>query len=242
MKITTKYNIIQEVPSTMNILIAKFENEEMGNECIDWANEMLCAGYTSANLVQFSKLSPDDDYIKFIGYLNVILDEFKLDIISIEDLLKSYGIHIATQAINDERTIIDVLEEFESLFSYYQYYIFYDFPFLCEAYRQLKTEGEQYIWNEELDFRNKDEYIKSYLKKWIKNTDSQLITSWNKKTYIQRLYVRYKYIFAWMSIVLVIAIYILVVYYSFKLTKSFFSPIFISIVMLISLGKIRKLL
>jgi len=221
--------LLQKVPLTTEILLCNAQPEkEIDNRWIDWANQMLKAGYISDNLLEFSKLSPEaDNQISLIGLANVILDELIIDSIPIEDILKFHAINIAKQAINNEKEIFETLGLLRDLFHDYEYHIFYDFPILWKAYEQLKIHGEQIVWEDkELNFRNKEDYIKGYLRSWIGNSTSKIITTMVKKSPIQRFFSFYGPI---LILILIFVSIIFIVYYSYQLTHSFVLPIIISV-------------
>ncbi len=183
--------LLKKVPHTTKILLSNKEQERYINaQWIDWSNKMLEAGYTSDHLLEFSKLSVDDDnQIRLTGLANVILDELHLDSIPMEDILKFHGIYLAKKAINNEKEILETLEALRDLFYDSGYYIFYDFILLCKAYEQLKKNGEQILWEDkEFNFRNKEEYIKRYLRGWIENSTNKIVSSVMNKNPIQRFF------------------------------------------------------
>lgn len=216
---------------------------------IDWANQLLQAGYSNEQIIELSSTTTLEEQVKLIGLTNVILDKLHIDLNDASTILKYYGIYIVQQCLADDTDTFDTLERLEGLFMHTKFYRFYDFHILYLAYKELQEEGEQYYWKE-MTLQNKDAYIKDYFHRWLKQPESQIYAKWEKKSTFCKtvesiLYNKYAYIFYSIIIAILVLLFFWTMYTLFSST--FISAIIFSCVasciivnVIYYIAKIRK--
>jgi hypothetical protein len=171
--------LFKDVPVTAQIAFEKIsipqEDFIVSSEWFDWASELITAGYTNPDILALSERKEADNIeeeVQLLGLTNVVFDELDIDLKDTESIYRYYGIYIINMSREWEWELRDTLCYLAYLYTFTQSVIFYDFPFLHAAYVKLKEEGEQMIWTD-MDWKNKDDYVRTYLRRWIRNPKSQ---------------------------------------------------------------------
>ena len=129
----TLNDLLQKVPMTAEILFYKQQNSNINIQWINWAIEMLQAGYETENLIILAGEDIHCNPFEFTALTNKIFEELHLNKINITDrvfiIYSTYLIKQAVQSPNKEK-ISEVLfnaaipliaknPEFKSLHEYY---------------------------------------------------------------------------------------------------------------------------
>ncbi len=173
----TLNDLLQKVPMTAEILFYKQQNSNINIQWINWAIEMLQAGYETENLIILAGEDIHCNPFEFTALTNKIFEELHLNKINITDrvfiIYSTYLIRQAVQSPNKEK-ISEVLFKLEQLYIDTEYNsILCDFYLLSNAIGELKSYGTQWYWNDvALTKEDWYKYTLNYLKQWI-NTPIQ---------------------------------------------------------------------
>lgn len=226
--------IYDNVPLTAAIafywIITGNERHKVSSQWVDWAKQLLQAGYSNEQIIELSSTTTLEEQVKLIGLTNVILDKLHIDLNDVGTIVKHYGMYIIQQGLSNNEDIFVILTQLECLFTHTKFYLLYDFHCLFHAYKDLRKEGKQYYWKE-LNLQNKDIYIKEYFHKWLIQPESQLYIKWEKKSTFRRtiesiLYNKHAYLFYSIVIVVLALLFCWIMYTLFS--TSFISSIIFS--------------
>lgn len=173
----TLNDLLQKVPMTAEILFYKQRNSNINIQWINWAIEMLQAGYETENLIILAGEDIHCNPFEFTTLTNKIFEELHLNKINITDrvfiIYSTYLIKQAVQSPNKEK-ISEVLLKLEQLCVDTEYNsTLYDFYLLSNAIGELKSYGIQWYWNDAtLTKENWYGYTLNYFEQWI-NTPIQ---------------------------------------------------------------------
>jgi hypothetical protein len=184
--------IFKDVASTAQIAFYKISTppEEflVDTQWFEWASELLKAGYVSPSitkLAQKEEIGDIGEQIRLLGLVNIIFEELGINLNETDNIYWHYGIYIINTREEWDWTLYDTLLHLADLYYLTQSVLFYDFPDLCWAYKELKEEGEQIIW-QGITWNNKDDYVITYFHRWIKNPKSLRLEALSKETPIRK--------------------------------------------------------
>lgn len=221
---TSMEELLQKVPSTAKIAFYKIavseENLQINSEWFEWAAELILAGYTNPHILELSQETNTDNQIHLKGLTNVILDELHIDLQDLSMICKYYGIYLINQGLAENKEVYEILFQLSSIFIFTNYSLFYDFYVLHLAYTELKEEGEQCYWDG-MNFKNKEEYTRKYLKQWLKKPGSKLFDKLEKKSSFRRTLELYLFneCTVWLYAILLITLVLIFYWAMFKLSS-----------------------
>lgn len=153
------------VKSTSEILAFKVLNRSVDNVWINWAVEMLMAGYNSENLLYLAGENENTNQFELQSLANKALSELKLDFSNEEKIINDYVCYLIDKAISKEKSHEYILEILKNLCIELEYASYlYDFYSLFYAQEDLKYDTHQWYW-ENADRENINQVIENYFLK-----------------------------------------------------------------------------
>lgn len=175
----TFYNpdkILEEVPTTPDVVVWTTFGDDIDDFCIDWANDMISAGFVNDSMKTLAKKTPTpDNQDELKELMNTIISEFNLNVPP-KYVLKNYICFLAMREHSDNITVLEAIEGLSYLYELDENVpIFKTFNLLYKAKLALDESGKQDIWDDDtLTAENSDEYILHYLYSLLEN-DSLII-------------------------------------------------------------------
>lgn len=159
---------MQPVVSTAEVLLHKVLNRDVEQIWIDWALEMLIAGFDTENLVILAGESEPSPYNQF--YLqeltSKVLAELALDLSNPHQLIKNYVYHLINNVIIDKIKSVNALSILKNLCQELNdERSLYNLCLLYWAKEDLSYADEQWYW-EGADKYNIDQIIIDYFIDW----------------------------------------------------------------------------
>jgi hypothetical protein len=156
---------MQPVKSTAEILSSKVLNQGIGANWVQWAIEMLSAGFDSEHLRMLAGELPPYDQLYLKDLTDKVLHELNLEYYNKEQAIRN----LIDKALNGEAEILKVLEILSRLCMERGYdRSLYNFYLLYHAKQELLKSKVQFYWGE-ADRSNIDTVIKEYFTSYKTN-------------------------------------------------------------------------
>jgi Glu-tRNA(Gln) amidotransferase subunit E-like FAD-binding protein len=163
---------MHKVKSTYKVLAYKLLEIGSTEEWIDWALEMMEAGFETEHLVILAGLSPHLNRFEFDDIVNKTLKELSLETVTIDEATYGYVYYLIDEALNSNITtkaVLDILREIcrerdydSNLFNFY---------LLAFAQEELKNLNVQFYW-EGADHNNIDSITNNEFQVWKNKYES----------------------------------------------------------------------
>jgi len=168
---------MHKVKSTYKVLADKVLQQDNAEDWIDWALEMMEAGFESEHLLILAGLSSKLNRFEFDEIVNKTLKELSLDKVKNEEIVNGYIYYLTIEALDGKLPTAVVLDKLRSLCRHRNY----DeelFPFYLLAYAQEELEelGVQFYW-QDADKSNIDSIIRDKLLEWKRNYENATMKS-----------------------------------------------------------------
>jgi hypothetical protein len=164
---------MHKVRSTYKILADKVQQQANAEDWIDWALEMMDAGFETEHLVILAGLSPHLNRFELDDIVNRALKELSLDTMTKDEMIYGYVYFLIDEALNSKissKAALDILRKLcrdrdyeEELFPFY---------LLAYAQEELDELGVQLYWKD-ADHNNIDSIIKDQFKDWKSKYESK---------------------------------------------------------------------
>ncbi len=160
--------ILDAVPETFEIMAMTVFDVEIDYKWIDWAKNMLNAGFVNENMRDFSNQHPGNNVQeKLREQVEVLICEFNLDIPK-EYVLLNYICYLLQLFQSGKRTVLNVIQSLSNLYVASGISYLLDFRLLYIAKINLDKTGNQNLWTKEtLTSENIDDYIVRYLELYL---------------------------------------------------------------------------
>jgi hypothetical protein len=157
---------MKPVASTSKILAFKILNRDINKQWVDWAIEMLMAGYDTENLaILAGELEPYNQF-ELQRLTDKILIELNLKIDNEDIIIKNYICYLIDRALDNEMSILSVLDELKDFCIDFNYdKNLFDFYLLFFAKDDLKDLELTFHWPG-ADRVNIDTIIREYFIKY----------------------------------------------------------------------------
>ncbi len=154
------------VNSTYEILAYKALNRSVDKSWVEWAYQMLLAGFDNENLVILSGETAPYNQFELKELTSKIFDELHLDYLDTEKIIKSYASYLIDKATSGEMPTIKVLKILETICVEldYEKYLYHFYSLYYAKTDLLDSENQWYI--EGVDRSNIDSTITDYFVKW----------------------------------------------------------------------------
>jgi hypothetical protein len=161
------------VLSTYKILKEKAFNSDISETWVDWAIEMIGAGYESENLYELAGISRPYNQFELHDLTNKVLKDLELDFSNKELTLRNYVYFIISNSINKPETYLKTLRELNTLCTELDFDKEYmDFYFLYFAKDDLIESETQWYWTG-ADRTNIDSIIRTTFENWNKKIEEE---------------------------------------------------------------------
>ena len=158
--------------STYKILKIKAFEESIDETCIDWAIEMVEAGYESENLYMLAGQTKPYNQFHLWELTDKVLKDLNLDYTDKDLTIRNYVYYLISVSINDPDTYIGALRELRDFYIHSPYSQFSDFYLLYYARDELMEYKDQQYW-EGANRDNIDLVIKNQFQKWLNEFEQQ---------------------------------------------------------------------
>jgi hypothetical protein len=156
-----------KVLSTYKILKSKAFNENIDESWIDWAIEMMEAGYESQNLHMLAGQTKPYNQFELQDLTSKVLQDLNLDYSNEESVTKNYVYYLISNSVNHPETYTKTLREIKDIYEGFDLHPEYqDFCFLLYAKDDLAVDTVQWYW-EGATRENIDQIIKERFEKWM---------------------------------------------------------------------------
>jgi hypothetical protein len=154
------------VLSTYKILMQKSLNLPIGEDWVDWAIEMMEAGYSSENLHILAGYREPYNQFELQELANKVFKDFGLDYSDKDLTIKNYVYYLIEKTIGDSSSYLNTLRILTDICRELDYDKRYmDFYLLYYAKDELIEFDEQFYWNG-ANRKNIDQIIKSHFIDW----------------------------------------------------------------------------
>jgi hypothetical protein len=168
---------MQPVKSTAEILAFKVLNRNTNIAWVDWALDMMTAGFDTEHLRILAGEREPFNQFQMQDLTNKVLNELNLDYADKNKILNNYVCYFIDKALSDETQTLKVLNSLKDLCIELDYKRFlYDFYLLYFAKQDLIDSENQWYWDG-ADRSNIDNIIKEYFTKFKSNCVTEKTTN-----------------------------------------------------------------
>jgi len=162
-----------EILSTYRILKAKAFNESIDETWIDWAIDMIEAGYESENLYMLAGEIKPYNQFELQELTTKVLKDLKLDYSDKDAVIRKYIYYLISGSIDHPETYYRTLRELRDIYTEGDMASEYkDFYLLYYAKDDLSVEEVQWYWDG-ADRENIDQIIKERFGNWLKEFEQK---------------------------------------------------------------------
>ena len=170
---------MKPVKTTAEILAFKVLNRDIDKAWVDWAVDMLMAGYDSEHLTILAGESEPFNQFQMQELADKVLAELQLDYSDKDQTIKNYACYLIDKSLNgelDNFKVLDILKDICIELDYKKY--LYDFYSLYFAKDDLSYSENQWYWDGATR-DNIEKIITDYFKTWKTNcaTDERTTTA-----------------------------------------------------------------
>jgi len=157
---------MKPIETTAEILVFKVLNRDIDKTWVDWAIDMLMAGFDTENLVILAGEGEQFNQFYLQDLTTKILGELQLDYSDTEQTVKNYACYLIDKAQNGELEPVNVLEILKDIcieldmekYLYHFYLLYFAKDDLSESENQWYLDG--------VDRSNIDSVIADYFSTW----------------------------------------------------------------------------
>jgi hypothetical protein len=162
----------EPVPSTYKILADKVLNLSVDERWIDWAIEMIEAGFDSEHLYILAGITKPFNQFELQDLTTKVFNELNLDFSNKDQVIKDYVYYLIAKAIDKPSIFLKTLGEIKSFYIDFEFRDYQDFYLLYFAKCDLLEQDCQFYWDGA--FReNIDQVINEKLISWKAQYDIQ---------------------------------------------------------------------
>jgi hypothetical protein len=134
--------------TTSRILAEKALQKTCGQQCVDWAIEMLVRGHDTHHLLRLGAMLPPFNHFEIAELRDLALADLEIADLGLTQAVTCYAVDLLRTALTkDSEAIVHAIAAVSQLCfaSNYQKDIF-DFYLLDNAYDDLRSHGVQFYW------------------------------------------------------------------------------------------------
>lgn len=166
---------MHKVKSTYKVLINKVLPYESVEAWIDWALEMMEAGFETEHLILLAGLSEDVNRFQLDEIIKNTLKELSLDAIPEEEIVYGYVYYVIDQALSSKMSTKAVLGTLRDLCRDRDYdKKLFNFYSLSYAKQELEEAGVQFYWDG-ANNDNMDTIINTEFLEWKRKYESMQV-------------------------------------------------------------------
>lgn len=156
-----------KVLSTYKILKGKAFNENIDGTWVDWALEMMEAGFESDNLYILAGITKPFNQFELHELTRKVLEDLGFSYADKDAILKNYVYYLISSSVDHPETYYKTLLELKNLCQDLGLDSAYmDFYLLYYVKDDLRVDEVQWYWNG-ANRQNIDQIIKDYFRKWM---------------------------------------------------------------------------
>jgi hypothetical protein len=157
---------MKQIDSTAEIVALKALNRNVDEKWVDWAVDMLVAGFDTEHLVILAGESKPYNQFQLQNLTDKVFNEMHLDYSDKDKAIKNYACYLIDKVLNNDIEILKVLNILKDICIEldYEKYLF-DFYLLYFTKVDLSYSENQYYWNGATR-ENIDSIIIDYFTKW----------------------------------------------------------------------------
>lgn len=162
---------MQEVLSTYRVLMKKAFNEDIDESWVEWALEMMEAGYESDNLYILAGITKPYNQFELQELTDKVLADLNLETSDKSLTIRNYVYYILSKTINEPSKYLETLKEVKDICieldmdkEYMDFYLLY---FAKDDLNELEN---QWYWDG-VDRNNIDKIIKEKFQEYIDRID-----------------------------------------------------------------------
>lgn len=164
---------MKPIDSTIEILIWKHFGESVNENWIQWAVDMMMAGFDTEHLVELAGIDKPYNQFELAELTDKVFDELGLDFKDEDKVVIGYATFVVKQVVLGKRDLLKSLKQLSKLCIDTDYnQIIYDFYLLYYAKEDLRYSEMQWYWDG-ADRENIDQICLDRFRKWIEDYDSQ---------------------------------------------------------------------
>jgi hypothetical protein len=159
--------MMKPIPSTAEILAYKVLNRGVDKTFINWAVDMLRAGFDTEYVVELAGASLNDNQFELQALATKALMELGLGYNDKNQIIKNYAHYLLGLALSESIATLKALRILRKIYIElgYESYL-YDFDSLCSAKEDLADGEMQWYWVG-ADSTNIDSVIHDYFVQWL---------------------------------------------------------------------------
>ena len=166
-----------KVLSTYKILKAKAFNENIDETWVDWALEMMEAGYQSDNLYMLAGVTKPFNQFELHELTKKVLEDLGFDYSDKDAVLKNYVYYLIANSVDHPETYYKTLRELKNICQDLDLDTAYmDFYLLYYAKDDLTVDEVQWYWDG-ANRENIDQIIQERFRKWMTEFEQQNSTT-----------------------------------------------------------------
>jgi hypothetical protein len=166
-----------KVLSTYKILKAKAFNENIDETWIDWALEMMEAGYQSDNLYMLAGETKPFNQFELHELTRKVLEDLGFSYADKDAVLRNYIYYLISTSVDRPETYLKTLRELKNICQDLDLDTAYmDFYLLYYAKEDLTADEVQWYWDG-ANRENIDEIIQERFRKWMTEFEQQNSTT-----------------------------------------------------------------
>ena len=161
------------VLSTFKILMQKSLNADIDESWINWAMEMMEAGFENENLFILAGISKPFNQFELQDLTSKILNELNLDFSNQKSVIENYVYYLISISIHKTEVYLETLKELKNICielnmedKYMNFYLLYF------AKDDLVEQEYQHYWND-ANRENIDQIITEYFMNWKTEYESK---------------------------------------------------------------------
>lgn len=157
------------VPSTSKMIWLKAFECSFDESWVDWAIEMIEAGFESENLYMLAGSTGSFYYFEMNDLTSAVMRDLSIDYSDKQAATRNYAYFLIKEALDDPRKLISTLHQLQEFYYMLDHGKLYsDFYSLYFAWEDLKVMEYQFYW-EGADRENIDTIIKDRLISWVED-------------------------------------------------------------------------
>ncbi|MES2111019.1 MAG: hypothetical protein V4577_19840 [Bacteroidota bacterium] len=162
---------MKPVDSTAEILYLRMLNRSVDKRWVDWAYDMLVAGFDSESLVMLAGETEFYNQFEMHRLADKVFEELGLRWDNREQVLKGYTASLLKKVLNKKAPIAATLDILKDAYLDLGYEDFFnDFFLLSHAKRALTDYGFQHYWKDATK-ENIDQVIIDYFRDWLRKNE-----------------------------------------------------------------------
>lgn len=166
-----------KVLSTYKILKAKAFNEDIDESWVDWALEMMEAGYQSDNLYMLAGVTKPYNQWELHELTKRVLQDLGLSYADKEAVLKNYIHYLIANSVDHPENYYKTLRELKNIcLDLHMDAAYMDFYLLYFAKDDLRVDEVQWYWDG-ANKENIDDIIRERFQKWMNEFEQQKPTT-----------------------------------------------------------------